>query len=248
MKKRITALLLVLVLGIFLAFPAAAAPVVGDTYGLIDDGADLLTEEQEAKLTVYLESLGKKLDISLVVVTVDSVGSKSPMAYADDYYDTYGFLPDGALFLVSMEYRDWWVSTTGKCEDEISSDEIEDAVVSYLSSGSYYAAFEAFGKSCEEQMTPAYLTGAIVCIVIGLVVALLVTFTMWSLMKTVRPQQGAKSYVCPGSLHVTTSRDIYLYRTHTVTAKPKSSGSHGGSSGSHRSSSGRSHGGGGGKF
>lgn len=242
MKKRITALLLVLVLGIFLAFPAAASQGV-KTYGLIDDGADLLTEEQEAKLTIYLRSLGEKLDISLVVVTVDSLGGKSPRSYADDYYDTYGFLPDGALFLVSMEYRDWWVSTSGKCEDEISSDKIEDAVVSYLSSGSYYAAFEAFGKSCEKQMTPAYFLGAVICIAIGLVVALAVTLTLRSQMKSVRPQHSAASYICPGSLHVTTSRDIYLYRTHTVTAKPKSS-----SSGSHTSSSGRSHGGGGGKF
>lgn len=242
MKKRITALLLVLVLGIFLAFPAAASQGV-KTYGLIDDGADLLTDEQEAKLTIYLRSLGEKLDISLVVVTVDSLGGKSPRSYADDYYDTYGFLPDGALFLVSMEFRDWWVSTSGKCEDEISSDKIEDAVVSYLSSGSYYAAFEAFGKSCEKQMTPAYFLGAVICIAIGLVVALAVTLTLRSQMKSVRPQHSAASYICPGSLHVTTSRDIYLYRTHTVTAKPKSS-----SSGSHTSSSGRSHGGGGGKF
>lgn len=242
MKKRITALLLVLVLGLLLALPAAASQGV-KTYGLIDDGADLLTDEQEAKLTIYLRSLGEKLDISLVVVTVDSLGGKSPRSYADDYYDTYGFLPDGALFLVSMEFRDWWVSTTGKCEDEISSDKIEDAVVSYLSSGSYYAAFEAFGKSCEKQMTPAYFLGAVICIAIGLVVALIVTFTMRSQMKSVRPQHSAASYICPGSLNVTTSRDIYLYRTHTVTAKPKSS-----SSGSHTSSSGRSHGGGGGKF
>lgn len=244
MKKRITALLLVLVLGLLLALPAAASQGVR-TYGLIDDGADLLTEEQEAKLTVYLRSLGEKLDISLVVVTVDSLGYKSPMAYADDYYETYGFLPDGALLLVSMEYRDWWVSTSGKCEDEISSDKIEDAVVSHLSSGAYYAAFEAFGKSCEKQMTPAYFLGAVICIGIGLVAALLVTFTMRSQMKTVRPQHSAHNYICPGSLNVTASRDIYLYRTHTVTAKPKSSSS---SSGSHRSSSGRSHGGGGGKF
>ncbi len=242
MKKRITALLLVLVLGIFLALPAAASQGV-KTYGLIDDGADLLTDEQEAKLTIYLRSLGEKLDISLVVVTVDSLGGKSPRSYADDYYDTYGFLPDGALFLVSMEFRDWWVSTSGKCEDEISSDKIEDAVVSHLSSGSYYAAFEAFGKSCEKQMTPAYFLGAVICIAIGVVVALIVTFTMRSQMKSVRPQHSAASYICPGSLHVTTSRDVYLYRTHTVTAKPKSS-----SSGSHTSSSGRSHGGGGGKF
>ena len=103
MKKRITALLLVLVLGLFLALPAAASQGV-NTYGLVDDGADLLTEEQEAKLTVYLKSLGERLDISLVVVTVDSLGSKSPKSYADTYYDTYGFLPDGALFLARTRF------------------------------------------------------------------------------------------------------------------------------------------------
>ena len=79
-------------------------------------------------------------------------------------------------------------------------------------------------------------------IVIGVVAALVVTFTMRSQMKSVRPQNSAASYICPGSLNVTTSRDIFLYRTHTVTAKPKSS------SGSRSGSSGRSHGGGGGKF
>ena len=236
-----TGVLLVLGRGLFLAI-AAAASQGGNAYGRGDDGADLRTADQEAQLTAYLKSLGGKLDISLVVVTVDSLGSKSPKSYADNYYDTYGFLPDGALFLVSMEYRDWWVSATGKCEDEISSDKIEDAAVSYLSSGDYYGAFQAFAQSCEKQLTPAYFLGAVICIVIGAVAALVVTFTMRSQMKSVRPQNSAASYICPGSLNVTASRDIFLYRTHTVTAKPKSS------SGSHSGSSGRSHGGGGGKF
>ena len=91
-------------------------------------------------------------------------------------------------------------------------------------------------------MTPAYFLGAVICIAIGVVAALVVTFTMRSQMKSVRPQNSPPRYICPGSLNVTTTRDISLSRTHPETAKPKSS------SGSHSGSSGRSHGGGGGKF
>ena len=47
-------------------------------------------------------------------------------------------------------------------------------------------------------------------------------------------------------MNVTTSRDFYLYRCVTKTAKPRDS-SEGGSS-THTSSSGATHGGGGGKF
>ncbi|WP_449077534.1 hypothetical protein [Ruminococcus sp.] len=49
-----------------------------------------------------------------------------------------------------------------------------------------------------------------------------------------------------GSLNVTESRDLFLYKTFTRTAKPKNNSSSGSST--HTSSSGSTHGGGGGKF
>ena len=51
--------------------------------------------------------------MDLVVVTANTLGGKSPMEYADDYYDYNGYTDDGALLLVSMEDRDWWISTKG---------------------------------------------------------------------------------------------------------------------------------------
>ena len=110
--------------------------------------------------------------------------------------------------------------------------------------GADYASFETGGKVCETRMSPTFLLGEVGCIAIGVVAALIVTFAMRSQTNSVRPQHSAARYICPGILNITTSRDVSLYRTHTVTAKPKSSSS----SGSHTSSSGRSHGGGGGKF
>lgn len=54
------------------------------------------------------------------------------------------------------------------------------------------------------------------------------------------------NYMKRGSLNVTESRDLFLYKTFTRTAKPKNNSSSGSSM--HTSSSGSTHGGGGGKF
>lgn len=68
-------------------------------------------------------------------------------------------------------------------------------------------------------------------------------------LKTVRFQAAAGNYMKNmkrGSLNVTESRDLFLYKTFTRTAKPKNNSSSGSST--HTSSSGSTHGGGGGKF
>ena len=65
-------------------------------------------------------------------------------------------------------------------------------------------------------------------------------------LKTVRRQAEAAEYVKTGSMKVTQSRDLFLYKHIDRHAKPKESTS--GGSRTHTSSSGRTHGGGGGKF
>ncbi|MBS7176877.1 MAG: TPM domain-containing protein, partial [Clostridiales bacterium] len=84
-----------------------------------------------------------------------------------------------------------------------------------------------------------------VSIAAGFVIALIIVGSMKSKLKMVRFQAGANSYLRQGSMNVTESRDLFLYRHVSRTAKPKSSSS---GSSTHSSSSGRSHGGGGGKY
>ena len=59
----------------------------------------------------------QRQQFDVAVVTADTLDGKTPMAYADDFYDYngYGFgeSKDGVLLLVSMEDRDWWITTTG---------------------------------------------------------------------------------------------------------------------------------------
>lgn len=81
---------------------------------------------------------------------------------------------------------------------------------------------------------------------IGLVVALIIIGRMKGKLKTVRRQAEAAEYVKTGSMKVTQSRDLFLYKHIDRHAKPKESTS--GGSRTHTSSSGRTHGGGGGKF
>ena len=69
---------------------------------------------------------------------------------------------------------------------------------------------------------------------VGLVLALIVTSVLKGQLKSVRKQDQANSYVRSGSMQVTLSRDIYLYR-HVSRTKRESSNSSGSRSGGSRS-------------
>lgn len=155
---------------------------------------------------------------------------------------------------------------------------IEGQMIDDLSDGYYYDAFKAFADSCAELLKiaengepfdvqngddyadkglvndtrPGYPFGAnlFISLVFGLIVALIVVSSMKSQLKSVGMQRGAANYVRKGSFNITQSRDIYLYRNVTRTARPKETSSSHSSGGStvHRSSSGHSFGGRGGRF
>ena len=243
MKKRFFALLFAVLLCVGLTLTVSAAqPKIAE----VVDEADLLTDQQEAALTVRLTEVAGKYDISLVVLTISSRGGASIHSYADDYYDYNGYREDGAVLVLDMSDRKWYVSTKGVCIDKIDYEEVGEDILDSLRDDRYYDAFMEFADSCGDQMAPPYLMTFVICLAIGLVIALIITGSMRSKMKSVRAKGSAADYVCEGSMHVSTSRDLYLYTTHTRTAKPKDNDSSSG--GSHTSSSGSDHGGGGGSF
>lgn len=258
MKKVLTVLLALL---ITLSF---AVPAFAEAMPRLVDQADLLTDAQEASLLSKLDTISNKHGMDVVVVTADTLDGKSPMAYADDFYDYNGYCEDGVLLLVSMEDSDWWISTAGYGITAFTDAGIEylgNRFVPSLSDGDYAAAFGIYADHCDEFITQAktgdpydthnlpkepfdFLMNLAICFVIGLVIAAIATAIMKGQLKSVRSQAGASSYVKSGSLNVTHRQDLFLYRDVKRTAKPKDSGG----SSTHTSSSGRSHGGGGGKF
>lgn len=255
MKKKITTIIYAVILCIMFAMPVMAA----GGPRLVDD-ADLLTESQETALTEKLDKISEKHKCDVIIVTANSLEGKNPTAYADDYFDYngYGFGDecDGILLLISMEDRDWAISTCGFGIDAFSDADQEyivDEIIDDLSSGNYNAAFTEFAELCDEfiakEKNPLGLKWILYSILIGAAIAFCITWYMRMQLKSVHRQPAAKDYVRDGSFVLEIERDRYLYKKLDKRAKPKDNGSSGRSgSSTHRSSSGRSHGGSRGKF
>ena len=107
MKRKLFALMLILCLvaGLTLTAYASSSHLV--------DSAGLLTGTEAANLEAKLSKISDRHNVDIVIVTADSTDGKSPMEFADDYYDYNGYRADGILLLVSMEDGDWWISTAG---------------------------------------------------------------------------------------------------------------------------------------
>ncbi len=239
MKMRIFFCIL-LVLCLMVPVLAAGEPAV-------QDGANLLSPAEEAALRQAASAVCQRYDLNLAIVTVDSLGDKSPKSYANAYYDgLFGKNADGILFLLSMEERDWYIVTEGRGKELLSDGEVYDSVdsISYeLSKNEFYDAFAAWLQELPgwlDTTEPEPKPNLVVSLVIGAVVALIVILIMRSRMNTKRQQASARHYLVPGTYHLSIVQDIYLYSHVTKTARPKNNGSSGGGGGSR--------GGGGGKF
>lgn len=271
MKKRITAILFALVICLCTAVPALAADTDGfaDEYYRLNDPAGLLTDSEEDALLKKLDEISLRQKMDMTVAAVDDLdGYDSAAEYADAVYELcsygYGEKKDGILLLISMEDRDWAISTCGygiKVFTDAGIKYIGKQIKSDLSDGNYAAAFDTYAKLCDEFITQArtdkpYDKGNLpreplsavwipVSIVIGAVLALIIVGSMKGKLKTVRAQAAANSYMKKDSLNVTESSDLFLYNTVTREEKKKDSDS---GSSTHTSSSGTEHGGGSGKF
>ena len=230
------------------------------------DNADLITVAQESTLRERLNEISARQQCDVVIVTVNDIEYRSPMQFADDYYDYNGYADDGLVLLISMAEHDWWISTKGYGITAFTDAGIEyigEEIVPYLSDG-YYGAFTRFADLCDEFITkaktdepydignlpkgPLNVIAYLFAVVVGLIVAGIGTGVMKSKLKSVRQQLSATQYVRQNSMVVTSANELFLYANVSRTARETSSSGGGGGSSTHHSSSGSSHGGGGGKF
>lgn len=271
MKKLSLAFALVCVLIMSVPFAAFAE---GKDY--VIDNADIIYDANEEQLEAKYKALSEAIGMDVVVVTTNTLDGKTPEAYADDYYDYNGYANDGCLFLVSMEDRDWHVSTKGyaiTCITDYGIKVIEAECVSNLSSGDYVVAFNDFadlvqkfyteaktnkpydtnnkytneyGETIGSKATKENAKGVFIALIVALVIALVIISGVKKSYKPVQFNRSAGNYLVDGSLKITQSYEHFLYSNVSKTAKSDSSS--GGGSSTHTSSSGSTHGGGGGKF
>lgn len=142
MKHKIISLFLVLLLVPVLVFSAGA-----EQSRYVIDNADLLNDTEEQVLEDGILRLQETFGIDIVILTEESLLGARPQDHADDYYDNNGYQENGLLFLLSMEERDWYISTSGDAIYALTDYGIQcigEEVVPYLASASYYDAFDTF--------------------------------------------------------------------------------------------------------
>lgn len=249
----------------------------------IFDFADLLTSEEEEHLNELSYAIGDQVKADILIVTTNDAEGKSAMEYADDFYDDgeYGYeapYGTGILFLIDMDNREAWLSTSGDAINHFSEARIDatlDDIYPYLSGGDYYNSALSFLENVEHYMrsTPsssnkneynpdAYpdtifnydeeesiLKNPLICLGIAVLIASISVLIMVSRAKS-KMTAGGRNYIEAGSFKINSRRDSFL-RTTTVTRRIETNKSSGGGfagGGRHTSSGGRVHGGGGRKF
>jgi uncharacterized protein len=254
---------------------ALATPKV-DASEKVYDFAGLLTDSEESELYNKIITFINTYNMDMAVVTINENNKSSAMEYADDFYDYNDFGKgttfDGVIFLIDMDNREMWISTTGQAiimYDDYRIDKILDETYNYISSKKYYKCAEAFvqkastfasyGKPSSNSNYKVDENGDYVKTnskntfpILGIIVFSLVASSIFILIaslrhKTIKKATQAKHYLVRNSFKLTKKEDRFV-NTHTTKVYDPPSSSSGGGSSSHSSSSGRSHGGGGRSF
>ncbi len=248
-------------------------PLVVDNAGLLT-----AQEVQKLTSRLEEISARQAMDVA-VVTTLSLDGKTERDYADDFYDENeigQGENKDGILLLISESERVWAISTSGSCIDAFTDsdlDYIAGNLLPYLSDGDWSGAAISFADDCgpclsayepddgnysddtddDYDYTPSVMyfnsVWLIGSLLVGLIVALIVTLSMKRGMKSVSMKSSAADYLRSGSFTPGRSEDLFLYHTVSVTAKPKDDDNdRGGFSSTHVSSGGSTHGGRSGSF
>ena len=177
MKRNAVRLLLLLLALALVTLPVLTVSARAAGLLVIDDGADLLTDEQETLLKVKYADLALYMDAA--VVTTNSSMSTA-RAYAQDYaVRNYGTTP-AVIFLIDMDNREIYVCTNRDAVKVISNADsraITDNIYTYASKGDYYSctdkALEQILARCrgEKLARPVkHITNALIAVLFGVLI------------------------------------------------------------------------------
>ena len=223
MKKRVLSSLFVLLMYLTLSCTVFASEKKQRLY----DDADLLTESEEYSLMDRLDSVSETYKVDVIIVTIDTVGNYTPDEYIEYIYDGndfgYGENRDGVLLMIAMKEREYRILSNGFGATAISPDDIDfigEYITYELSEGLYADAFHLFIDECEYEINGEingfpfeFGINLFISFVIGFVIALIATGIMRLKLKSVEKQLAATEYIKSGSMQVTVSNDLFLYRT-----------------------------------
>ncbi len=275
MVKKITCIILTFSLILLFSIPALANH---DMPNLVDD-ANLLTEQEYDEVLEKLNSVSDKYSVNIAVVTVNDTNGLDIEAFADNYQEEHYSKEgsnepiDGALLVIDMNQRQWYVTTYGegvRAFTDYGIQQLDNELILYLQDGDFAGAFSAFANTADSYFeaeregepidyqsssdsspkgisTKGWIIRAVIAILAGFGLSFAVTGSMKKKMKMVVPVNDANNYIDTDKSKLNRSSDRFLYHNLVVVPLPRDNGPKGGSS-THFSAGGFSHGGGGGHF
>lgn len=251
MKRKLFALPLLLVLLAVLTIPALAtqrAAVPTNTakaaaFPLVTDEADLLTAEQEKKLSSEAEHISKQYQCNVYLYLVQDMKRDDAKEYAKSVYQKhtlgYGTDRSGIMLMLSMKDRDYALiahgygntALTDHGRDVVLNDDVlpqlkekryYEGFTTYLSTIKNYLNLARAGKPFDVDTDQAYLAEKAhktflyklaACLLIPLVVTVVFCLISYAKMKTARPQRAADCYIPEGGCQITYRNDQFLYQT-----------------------------------
>lgn len=217
---------------------------------LIEDGAQLLDEEEVQALAVQMQEITTYGNAAFKTVDSDVWDTES---YARQYYKEQFGTDSGTLFLIDMDNRNIWIHSDGNIYKVITTsyaNTITDNVYRYASDGDYYeCAAHTYdqiltllkGQKIAQPMK--YISNGLLAVIL----ALLLNYGLVSFFARIR-KPGRKELLESGRNHFHYTQPKAFFVRESRTYNPVSSDSSGGSSGGGGSSSGSSGGGGGHSF
>lgn len=240
------------------------------------DQADLLSAEEEQLLSQKTEELSETWKQDFVVVTTSDAEGKTSEEYADDYYDNNGYQENGVLYLIDMDNRSVWISTSGAMIRFLTDQRIErviDEGYEQLKSGEYADCFmkmlgqteifmgqgipdNQYNYDTETGEISRYRTVTAMELVIAVIAAVAAGVIFVVLITTsYKMKHGRYSYPFheKGRMDLTQKEDRFINEVVTRRKIQQNNSSGGGKSGGggssiHTSGGGHSHGGGGRSF
>ena len=226
------------------------------------DYANLLDSSQETLLYDEVKKYIDQFNMDMVIVTISSNNKSSSMAYADDFYDYNNFGYDaeksGILFLIDMDNRNMWISTTGKAINIYTDsiiDDILDSAYTYISDGNYYKCAQAFidssksyalknQKKYEEKHTIPGISKISAEFAVAVTI-IYICVGVYTHKKPKKQKEAIKYITKPLELNI--KEDKFVDK-HVTKSRIETGSSSSGGSTTHESSSGTPHGGGGRRF
>ena len=229
------------------AVPAfAEMPLVMDTY-------ELFKPEATAELEQKAQDASAGHGVNVYLLTVADIGGQNVREFAKDWYRSndlgYGEGKSGILFLIALDSRDYVTITYGggvTAFTDYRIEQIEDAVVPYLSDNDWAEAASEYLSMCADTLdfyaehgepldvdndTSGWPILLLIVIGVPMIIAGIVCGVLYSQMKTARLKTEANDYIGAGlKLRVQVDNYTHTDRVQVYDPPHEESSSSGGSS------------------